>query len=332
MDTDFKLESLTAADIDAVVAIDRRLTDSSRRGFFEKRLTAAIAEPGDFANVACRSGDDLAGFALARMACGEFGRQARSGAIDSMGIDPDARGQGVGLKLIGEVEQVMARKGMTEIVTQVPWGNADLLRFFNSSGFALAPRIVLERDTHERIAMTRAGDEDDPTTGGAGGELDFSASDGDDYQALSHDRIPVRSMALGDLEAIVRIDRKSVGHDRRAYVERKLKEALTQSGIRVSLVAEVEDEPVGFIMARVEFGEFGRTVSVAVLDTIGVNPAHRHNGVGHALMSQLVVNLSILRVETIRTHVAWNGHDLMAYLDHIGFNPAQQISLRRAIA
>jgi len=79
-------------------------------------------------------------------------------------------------------------------------------------------------------------------------------------------------MKEDDLAAAVRIDRKLTGRDRSAYYAAKLREMLTESGIRVSLVAEEDGFVVGFVMARVDFGEFGKVDKAAVLDTIGVHP------------------------------------------------------------
>ncbi|MGZ9112242.1 MAG: GNAT family N-acetyltransferase, partial [Rhodoplanes sp.] len=62
------------------------------------------------------------------------------------------------------------------------------------------------------------------------------------------------------------------------YYQRKVEEVLQESGVRVSLVAEIDDHPVGFIMARVDFGEFGRTEPEAVMDTVGVHPDYAHRG------------------------------------------------------
>jgi len=132
-------------------------------------------------------------------------------------------------------------------------------------------------------------------------------------------------MMEGDLRALVAIDRRITGNDRAAYFQRKLTEALTESDVRVSLVAEVDGVPVGFIMARVDLGEFGRVETTAVIDTIGVDPDYRNRGVGRALISQLLVNLGTLRVEKIRTEVDWQDHGLLAYLDRSGFLLSQRL-------
>jgi ribosomal protein S18 acetylase RimI-like enzyme len=85
-------------------------------------------------------------------------------------------------------------------------------------------------------------------------------------------------------------------------------------------------------MARVDLGEFGRIEQVAVIDTIGVDPDYRDRGVGRALLSQLLVNLATLRVERVRTELDWRDRELLAFLDHCGFRPAQELCFDRVIA
>ncbi|ROR32475.1 GNAT family N-acetyltransferase [Inmirania thermothiophila] len=164
------------------------------------------------------------------------------------------------------------------------------------------------------------------------GEPDYSDPSGDDFEALARDRIPVRTLRAEDLPALVRIDRRITGCDRSAYYRRKVREALDESGVRVSLVAEQEGEIAGFVMARVDYGEFGRTDTAAVIDTLGVDPAYVRRGVGYALLSQLLANLAALRVETVRTEIAWNERALGAFLERCGFAPGQRLALTKRLA
>lgn len=163
------------------------------------------------------------------------------------------------------------------------------------------------------------------------GEVDYSNPLGDDFDALSRDDVPIRSMIAGDLADLVRIDRHLTGRDRTAYFEGKMAEALTESGIRVSVVAEQDGRPAGFIMARMDFGEFGHTEPEAVIDTIGVDPAYAHHHVGAALMSQLLTNLAALNVEQVRTELEWNNFEVLGFLEHLGFRPSQRVALSRAV-
>jgi ribosomal protein S18 acetylase RimI-like enzyme len=160
---------------------------------------------------------------------------------------------------------------------------------------------------------------------------DYSGPGGDDFAPLARDEVPVRSMTEKDLDAIVRMDRHHTGTDRAAYYRRKMKEMLGESGVRVSLVAEVDGVPAGFVMARVDYGEFGRAEPAAVLDSIGVDPAFAKRGVGRALMSQLLANLATLRVERLRTNVAWDDVDLLAFLKRCGFAPSQRLVFTRSL-
>jgi ribosomal protein S18 acetylase RimI-like enzyme len=170
-----------------------------------------------------------------------------------------------------------------------------------------------------------------PTRAGDPGEIDYSSADGDDFDALSRDLIPVRSLHEDDLAALVTIDSKATRRNRSAYYARKLDEVMQESGVRVSLVAELDGRPVGFIMARVDFGEFGRAEPEAVIDTIGVDPDYRRRQVGGALMSQLLANLRTLQVDRVRTEANWNDFSLLAYLERAGFRPAQRIVLHRPV-
>ena len=160
-------------------------------------------------------------------------------------------------------------------------------------------------------------------------EINYGGQPAPDFGPLARDRIPVRSMTDGDLHALVAIDRRIIGRDRAEYFRSKLVDAMTESDVRVSLVAELDGVPVGFIMARVDFGDFGRVETTAVIDTIGVDPDYQNRGVGRALVSQLLTNLGTLRVEKVRTEVGWQERDLLTYLDRSGFRPSQQLCFER---
>jgi GNAT superfamily N-acetyltransferase len=170
-----------------------------------------------------------------------------------------------------------------------------------------------------------------PVQVGEAAEINYSGPAAADFGPLARDQIPVRTMAESDLPALIMTDRRITGRDRSAYFERKLAEALHESDVRISLVAERDGIVVGFIMARVDVGEFGRVETTAVMDTIGVHPDYRNLGVGRALISQLLINLMTLRVEYIRTEIDWRERDLLRFLDHSGFRPSQQLCFERLI-
>ena len=320
------LKALTSNDLEAVITIDRAHTGTSRRGYFEKRLTAATDRPKDYIYVGLHIDDTLAGFAFAKLVEGEFGKPGASAALDAIGVNPAFQGQGAGRQLLAGIESILTAKSVSQIISQVDWSNQTMLGFLASAGFTLDSRMVLVRSTEVIGTADALMGEDNETL-----EVDFSSPDGDDPDALSNDKVLVRTMKENDLRSLISIDRKNFGTERAAYFERKQYEVLHASGIRVSLVAELDGFPVGFIMARVDYGEFGHAGQEAVMDTIGVDPGYQGHGVGQALMVQLVANLSVLQVETLRTEVAWDDTGIIHYLSNTGFRPSQQITLKHCL-
>lgn len=148
---------------------------------------------------------------------------------------------------------------------------------------------------------------------------------------LDTDRIPVRRLAPADLEAVVRIDAASTGEARSEFYRAKLGRALEDSSVQLSLAAEQDGMVVGFLIVSFYYGEFGQPETVAVIEAIGVHPEYQGRKVAKALLRQLEVNLQGLRVEQVRTEVAWDQLELMTFLAHAGFRPAPRFCLEKRL-
>ncbi len=328
---DVVVRPLRPNDLERVIEIDHLVSGRARRKFFEKRLEAALAHQDRFIAIAVDIDETLAGFVIARLQGGEFGDTGGGAVLDVLGVDPAFRRAGLGRQLLDGVTSRLRHKDIEDIRTQVEWRDRDMIAFLSQAGFIVSPHQVLERQTGQEETAVSDPADDMATQPLDAGMSDYSDPDADDFEALSRDKVFVRSMTEADLEAVVRIDRKLTGRSRQRYYHAKLDETLNESGIRVSLVAEIDGAPAGFIMARVDYGEYGRAEPIAVMDTIGVDPDRRGTGIGDAVLSQLMANLDALRVERIRTRTAWNQFSLLAFLDSHGFSPAQQLVLRQAL-
>ncbi|MBI3449297.1 MAG: GNAT family N-acetyltransferase, partial [Acidobacteria bacterium] len=117
----------------------------------------------------------------------------------------------------------------------------------------------------------------------------------------------------------------------RKYFEVKIASALTDTGVKISLVAEIDGAVAGFLMGSVFYGEFGLPEPAATIDTIGVHPGFRGRRVGRALMRQLAMNLRALGIESIETLVRWDDWDLLRFLAADGFEPAPRLCLRKRL-
>jgi len=96
------------------------------------------------------------------------------------------------------------------------------------------------------------------------------------------------------------------------------------------LIAEAEGMVAGFVMARVDFGDFGQAEPTAALDTIGVEPEHGRCGIGRELMRQLLLHLRALRVKRVETQVERERCGLLAFLYRCGFAPSATLARSRA--
>jgi predicted N-acetyltransferase YhbS len=142
--------------------------------------------------------------------------------------------------------------------------------------------------------------------------------------------VEIRPLKKEDLEAIVKIDEKVLGENRRDYWERKLA-LMNNKSNQVSLVAEVEGNVVGFILGDVSGWEFGVPDTVGWIDTLGIDPAYQKQGLATALAQELIKTLKAVGVRTIYTLVSWNDWDLLQFFHAMGFTRGDMINLELKI-
>jgi GNAT superfamily N-acetyltransferase len=325
------IRALQPDDLDAVVAIDRGIEKRPRRAYIQRRLQAALREPARHAQFAATDADGLVGYLLARVLRGEFGRRRPALRIELVGVREDLQGHGVGRLLLDALDGYGRRKGLVELRTAADWRDHRMLRWFDSTRFVLAADRIVECAVGDGAYRPERDDVPQAPVE-AHSEIDYGAASANDFEKLARDSADVRSMSAGDLADIVRIDHALTGHDRTEYIGAQFAESMADSAIRVSLVARVDGMAVGYLMARSDLGDFGRTEPVAVIDTIGVDPAFSHRGIGHALLSQLFANLGALRVERVETIVAPRDFALAGFLTDCGFVPSQRLAFERTLA
>jgi ribosomal protein S18 acetylase RimI-like enzyme len=146
------IRALNGGDLERAIAIDRAHSGRSRRHFFEKRFAAAAAHPHEFIQIGVMRSGSLRGFAIARVFCGEFGREPAIAMLDVIGVEVEVQDMGVGRELMDGLIEAMRSAGVDTLQSQAEWTNHRLMRFFDASGFQLAHRVVLERSNSEPLA------------------------------------------------------------------------------------------------------------------------------------------------------------------------------------
>jgi N-acetylglutamate synthase-like GNAT family acetyltransferase len=327
------IRALQRGDLAQVVAIDAALEGRSRRDYVERRLAAAVRDPGLHAQFAAVDRDGLAGYILARVLQGEFGRSGPGLRLEMVGLRSDVRGHGAGTQLFRVLAEWGRRHAIRELHTAATWRDAGMLHWLDSVGFQLAPSYILQATLDESTRWPQGDEALLPPSGeGAGGEVNFGAPQANDDERFSVHRADIRDMRPEDLREIVRIDRGITGRDRSAYIAGLLNETIEDSAIRVSLCARLEGAIAGFVMARADLGDFGRTEPVAVVDTIGVATDQRHKGIGRQLMERLFANCAELQIERVETLAASHDLALLGFFQRVGFSPSQRLAFARRLA
>lgn len=323
-----KPRSLAARDLNAVIAIDAALAGRTRRAYFDRRLAAAQRDAERHVQIGIDALVDdkpvLAGFMLGRVLEGEFGRSEPQLRLEAFGVKATLQHRGLGHALGAAFEAQAAKLGIGEIRTTALWREHELLRYLDHAGYRLGDHVLDCSLAEAELGSRReAPAEVAPRIADAN---DYSPALNEDFEPLARDLANVALLTPGDLEGIARVDRRVTGRDRRGYLCRSHGEALAESALRVSLVAKADGGIAGFVMARLDYGDFGRAEPVAVIDTLGVDPLRAHHGIGRALLSQLFVNLAALRVERVETVVAPGNLDLLGFFYAAGFRPAERLA------
>jgi ribosomal protein S18 acetylase RimI-like enzyme len=130
--------------------------------------------------------------------------------------------------------------------------------------------------------------------------------------------LSIRPLTIGDLDAIVEIDRKVLGKVRRDFWEKKIE--LPNPHYPLSgLAAELDGKVIGFILGEVSGWEFGIPETVGWISTIGVDPDYQHKGIARKLSQEFIKNLKGIGVSVVYTLVNWSDWDLLKFFRAMGF-------------
>ena len=331
---DFTLRRTKAEDMESVVALDAAVVGHTRQLYFQRRLKAALEQTERHVQFSAEQDGKLVGFIKARRLLGEFGRPQPAFLLESIAVAPARHGRGIGSALLARLEAEAKKLGVPEIRSTASWRDHGIMRFFDNAGFELSHNLVLECPMRENRVEAHDGDKTlapGHATRFSQTEVDYGAPAPNDYEALARDKIDMRVLKAGDLDDIVRIDQHLTGLKREAYIRELVDEAMSDSGVRLSLVARVDGIAAGFVTARADFGDYGRVEPAAVLDTIGVDPAYAHHGVGHALLSQLFANLQALGADCVETAVARDNFALLGFFYDVGFEPSERLAFDKRV-
>ncbi len=141
--------------------------------------------------------------------------------------------------------------------------------------------------------------------------------------------IHIRNLDKTDLSVIVDIEERVTGVARPDYWQKRIElfEAIRPHW--ASLVAEMDNRVVAFILGRAGELEFGLPGNIAWIETIGVDPAYRGQGVGRTLMDQFTESAEDHAITSIFTLVDNNNSQMESFFDRIGFIRGKMIHFQK---
>lgn len=144
--------------------------------------------------------------------------------------------------------------------------------------------------------------------------------------------IYVRSLEKRDLAAIVSMEERQTGVARPEYWEKRIEISEAIRPHWASLVAELDNRVVGFVLGRAGEFEFGLPGTVAWIEIIGVDPAYRRKGVAQELVRQFAESAEDHGIKTIFTLVNSQQNEMQHFFSRLGFVHGKMLHYQKDIS
>ena len=145
-DTDHvEVRTLAQKDLDWIVRIDAQRTGRTRTAYYKLKIDEAVHNTGLRVSLAALIDHEPAGFLMARLYYGEFGKPEPVAVLDTIVIAPAYANKKVGRALLKQLETNLCALGIERLETTVDWDMAELVGFFRHAGFKPSARLCLEK-------------------------------------------------------------------------------------------------------------------------------------------------------------------------------------------
>lgn len=144
--------------------------------------------------------------------------------------------------------------------------------------------------------------------------------------------IYVRNLEKHDLQAIVSMEERQTGTARPEYWEERIEISEAIRPHWASLVAELDNRVVGFVLGRAGEFEFGLPGTVAWIEIIGVDPAYRRHGIAQELVRQFAESAEDHGIKTIFTLVSNNQSEMHHFFSRLGFVHGKMLHYQKELS
>jgi len=139
----------------------------------------------------------------------------------------------------------------------------------------------------------------------------------------------IRRLEPGDADDICRIQKAIAEELGTIDYHRVVKEEAKRED-RVSFVAELDGQVVGFLITYILYGGFGLEKS-AWIGFFGVDPKYMGQGIGKRMAGEVFDVFRKINIGNIFTSVKWDSTDLLSFFKSLGFDRSNFINLEKIL-
>jgi ribosomal protein S18 acetylase RimI-like enzyme len=142
-------------------------------------------------------------------------------------------------------------------------------------------------------------------------------------------KVRIRPMADEDVDSVLAIDRKITGK-RRAVTYTEMITGDLGGVLALSLVAEVNGEVKGFILARrVYVGE--PPIEVGLIQILGVDPGYQRQGIASKMVNAFLDACRFKKLHAVRIMINERDSQLQGLFEHLGFRRGELIDYTKSL-
>lgn len=140
-----------------------------------------------------------------------------------------------------------------------------------------------------------------------------------------------RPLTVDDVDAIIEIDERIVRRKRTPRFRKQLCSQLDKHGEESFGALTAEGQLLGYVIAETKVYIYGSDDLSAWIILLGIDPDFQDEGIGTALVKQVISFFTEKGVKVIRTVTAWDWGDLVEFFSSVGFKLSEYLTLELKI-